>query len=180
MQRLSMKTKPHPVYIVSLKEHEFNYDVFIAMEMCDGLEPAPKKDMDMLSQLIMKHKYLQKKDLPFIWYGEYKDNLVLNETYKQWAKTLTSADQKILLREVKHNNAFGLDFNKNITVNDQDLVFNEPCQMFVFMLHNNLNKIAIAGCHIVGCINDFNNDLQLLCKKYKYPIQCFIIKELSK
>ena len=60
-----MKTKPHPVYIVSLTEHEFDYDVFVAMEMCDGLEPAPRKDMNILSQLIMKHKYLQKKDLPF-------------------------------------------------------------------------------------------------------------------
>ena len=176
-----MKNKPYPIYIVSLQEHEFDYDVFVAMEMCDSKEPTAKKDMNMLSRLIMKHKYLQKKDLPFIWYGEYKDHLVVTETYKQWTKTLSRKEQEFLFKHVKHRFiGFGCDFNKNITVNEEDLVFNDPGQMFVFMQHHNLHKIAIAGCHIVGCVNDFSAELQFLCKKYDYPIQCFIIKELSK
>ena len=41
-----MKTKPHPVYIVSLEEHEFDYDVFVAMEMCDLSEEELDKALD--------------------------------------------------------------------------------------------------------------------------------------
>jgi hypothetical protein len=166
-----MKIKPYPITIVSSDEHQFDYDVFVAMELTDT-HPY----MNILGRKIMENKHFQKKPWPFIWYGEYLMELCVTPTYKAWTKTLSNKHQELLFRRTKF---YGANFNKHIKVNDDDLVFTHPIQIFVFMQHNNLHTLGIGGLHIIGCINDFNNELQHLCEEFNHPIECIVIKDVA-
>tara|TARA_Y100001937_G_scaffold122789_1_gene184542 strand:- start:1349 stop:1852 length:504 start_codon:yes stop_codon:yes gene_type:complete len=166
-----MKIKSYPLHIVSLAEHDFEYDLFVAMELTDT-----NPDMDKLAPKVMTSRHLQKQSFPFIWYGEYLESLSVTQSYKDWTKTLSHAHQKLLYTQTEYK---GANFNQYIKVNEKDLIFTSPIQILVFMQHNNLHNLAIGGLHIVGCVNDFNNELQVLCEQHDYKINCYVIKEYS-
>ena len=171
VQKSFMKIKSYPLHIVSLAEHEFDYDVFIAMELTDT-----HSDMDILAPKIMSGRHLQTNSYPFIWYGEYLESLSVTQSYKNWTKTLSPQHQKLLYTQTTYK---GANFNQYIKTNPDDLIFTSPIQIFVFMQHNNLHNLAIGGLHIRGCVNDFNYELQLICEQYDYNINCYVIKEYS-